>query len=57
MGLYAKSVWIFTLAFLAFALVFLFPSPILIGIAIIFVSCLAIVQTWVVLRDDSVEID
>ena len=51
MGLYAKSVWIFTLAFLAFALVFLFPSPILIGVAIIFVSCLAVVQTWVVLRD------
>ena len=55
MGLYAKSVWIFTLAFLAFALVFLFHSPVLIGVMLIFVSCLAIVQTWVVLRDDSVE--
>jgi len=55
MCLYAKSVWIFTLAFLAFALVFLFPSPILIGLMFLFVSCLAIVQTWVVLRDDTAE--
>ena len=57
MNLWSKSVWIFTLVFLSFCVVFLYPSSGLILFVIFLLSVLIIIQALVILKDPEPYVD
>jgi len=53
MGLFSKSVWIFTVVLLLLFVAAIFSTPAVIGLAIFISSCLVIVQAFIILKDQN----
>lgn len=49
------TIWIFALVLVLLALLALYPTPAMIGIAVLLSSALIVFQTILILRDQSVE--